>query len=449
MPSQAQSEALSVSDAVALAKRTVGRLPSFLVIGEVTNFRGPNARSGHCYFQVKDEEASMDVIVWRNIYAHADIELRDGLEVQMQGSFDVYQQTGKLSFVARHLEASGEGLLRQRVAQLANKLRLEGLLDDARKRPVPRFCERIAVVTSLSGSVLQDVCRTLARRNPLVRIDVFGCAVQGREAPDTIQCALMCAAATQPDCILLVRGGGSYEDLMAFNDEALARCVAACAVPVVTGIGHEPDTCICDMVADKRCSTPTAAAESVAPALDEITLNMNSRAQRLSASMQHLIRIHNAELKTFSDSLRRVLSARLERERTALDILARHRCMIDPSNIVDDRVADLMQTEQRLEDAMLRLLARQNEALEQKKTALQELALRVMTPYTQRLASLASVLEALSPVAVLKRGYAIASDAQGHVLTSASQVDVGDIISVKLGQGELQTQVLKRSIEEK
>ena len=218
---------LSVTDAVALAKGAVSAWPTLVVNGEVSGFRGPNARSGHCYFEVKDDGASMSVIVWRGTAAKMGFQLRDGLEVQLTGKFDVYKASGKLSFVASRVEVAGEGLLRQQVAELARRLEAEGLMDPARKRHVPAFCSRVCVVTSLSGSVIEDVKRTLARRNPLVQIDVVGCSVQGADAPTTIMRALGTAAASRPDAILLVRGGGSFEDLMCFNDEALARAIAA------------------------------------------------------------------------------------------------------------------------------------------------------------------------------------------------------------------------------
>ena len=264
------SGALSVSEAVGLAKGNVSAWPVLTVTGEVSGFRGPNARSGHCYFEVKDDGASMSVIVWRGVYAHTGFELRDGLQIQLTGKFDIYKASGRFSFVASSISVAGEGILRQQVAELARKLEREGLMDPARKRRIPAFCSRVCVCTSLSGSVIEDVKRTLARRNPLVLIDVVGCSVQGATAPATIVRALQVAAASAPDAILLVRGGGSFEDLMCFNDESVARAVAASPVPVITGIGHEPDTSIADMVADRRCSTPTAAAESVAPAIDEV-----------------------------------------------------------------------------------------------------------------------------------------------------------------------------------
>ena len=162
--SELSDEALSVSEAVAAAKGAVASVGTFLVTGEVSGFRGPNARSGHCYFEVKDDVSSMSVIVWRGVYAASGIQLKDGMELLMKGKFDVYQGSGRLSFIASKIMVSGEGLLRQQVAALARKLEREGLMDPSRKRPIPRFCTRVAVVTSLSGSVLRS--RDRKRREP-------------------------------------------------------------------------------------------------------------------------------------------------------------------------------------------------------------------------------------------------------------------------------------------
>lgn len=281
------ADALSVSQAVDLAAGALDALPQLTVIGEVTGFRGPNARSGHCYFQIKDDTAAVDCIIWRGSYAKRTFEFRDGMEVQFTGSFNLYKATGRMSFVAKSFSLAGEGLLRQQVAQLAEKLRREGLMDESRRKFIPALCTRVAVVTSLSGAVIDDVKRTLRRRNPLVELICVGAKVQGEGAEAELISALNRAAAITPapDCILLVRGGGSFEDLMTFNNEALARAVAACPVPVITGIGHEPDTSICDMVSDRRCSTPTAAAESVAPAITDLVDVTNVRARRLARAM--------------------------------------------------------------------------------------------------------------------------------------------------------------------
>ena len=315
--SDERTQPLSVTDAVALAKGAVSAWPTLVVNGEVSGFRGPNARSGHCYFEVKDDGASMSVIVWRGTAQKMGFELRDGLSVQLTGKFDVYKASGKLSFVASRVEAAGEGLLRQQVAELARALEREGLMDASRKRHVPAFCSRVCVVTSLSGSVIEDVKRTLARRNPLVQIDVVGCSVQGSDAPATIIRALGVAAASRPDAVLLVRGGGSFEDLMCFNDEGLARAIAACPVPVVTGIGHEPDTTIADMVADRRASTPTAAAESVAPAIDEVERQMLQRQVRLGRAMTAALEFRRQRLDSSARLMARSVEADVSRRPAA------------------------------------------------------------------------------------------------------------------------------------
>ena len=439
--SKASREPLSVSLAVGAAKKRVNDMGSLLVAGEVTGFRGPNARSGHCYFQVKDESAAMDVIVWSGVYAGSGIELRDGMLLELSGKFDVYAGSGRLSFIANKISVSGEGLLRQQVAQLRAKLEAEGLMASARKRPIPRFCMRVAVVTSLSGSVIDDVKRTLRRRNPMVEILCAGCQVQGPGAPESIIRALTVAAEAKPDAILLVRGGGSFEDLMTFNDEGLARAVASCPVPVITGIGHEPDNSICDDVSDRRTSTPTAAAESVAPALDEIASLINVRRDRMSHAMDSILLAYQRGLEQGSSELPRLISNRLERERLHLEALASHRCLSDFGSIISDREASLMQSEQRLVDALPRSLERSSQDVETLGTRLADVAPRITRTHEAQVGRLAATLDALSPLKVLGRGYAIATDVEGHVLGDASELSVGTDVSVRLGSGSFSANV--------
>lgn len=435
-----QLEPVSVADAIGRAKATVEGMPALLVSGEVTGFRGP-ARTGHCYFQLKDESAAMDAIVWRGIYRASGIELRDGLQVLMLGSFQIYAPTGRLSFVAKSVQVSGEGLLRQQVAALARRLEAEGLMDPARKRAIPRFCTRVAVVTSPTGSVIDDVKRTLARRNPLVELQVAGCAVQGEGAPAQIIRALALAASARPDAILLVRGGGSYEDLMTFNDESLARAVAACPVPVVTGIGHEPDTCICDMVADRRCSTPTAAAESVAPAFDEIASQFHEREARLARAMGQALANRRQLVETQGERSARALSTKLSQLRVRVEALASHRCLQDPASTLESRRAQLALTEQRLLEAGPRALRRQAHDLERTGARLTEVSSRMLRPYETSLARAAAELDALSPLKVLSRGYAIMRDGAGHVVVRSADVAAGDEVTVLLGQGGVRATV--------
>ena len=429
--------ALSVHEAVSLAARHVDGIPTLVVAGEVSGFRSPNARSGHCYFQLKDEESSLDAIVWRGIYQGCGFKLKDGLVIQITGNFNVYKPSGKLSFVAKKIEVAGEGLLRQQVAELARKLQAEGLMDESRKRRPPRFCERVAVVTSLSGSVIDDVKRTLARRNPLVELQVVGCKVQGEGAPKTIVRALSVAAQAAPDAILLVRGGGSYEDLMTFNDEALARAVAASPVPVITGIGHEPDTSICDMVADRRCSTPTAAAESVAPAIDELETRCSERANRLARSISQMSSMYGERISSLAVRSEQAMLSGLAKQRNYVDALASRRCLTGPRAIVEDRMAQLDQTEDRMHAAVPRVLARQGREVGYAGQRLEALGGRLLVPYESSVERAASALDALSPLKVLARGYAIARDGEGHVIGSADRVNVGDEIEVLLGTGSI------------
>ncbi len=437
-----KEEPLSVSEAVGLAKGNVAAWPALAVTGEVSGFRGPNARSGHCYFEVKDDGAAMSVIVWRGTYAKAGFELRDGLQVQLTGKFDIYKGSGKFSFVANRLEVAGEGVLRQQVAELARKLEREGLMDPTRKRPIPAFCSRICVCTSLSGSVIEDVKRTLKRRNPLVLIDVVGCAVQGATAPATIVRALEVAAASAPDAILLVRGGGSFEDLMCFNDERVARAVAASPVPVVTGIGHEPDTSIADMVADRRCSTPTAAAESVAPAIDEVERQMVQRQTRLARAMTSMLERSSDAVESLSRLGTNSMASYLASKRAAVDAYASRPCLMDPAAGLRASASELEQTAERLHAAVPRALARKREDLDREGKRLIGVAPRLLRGPESELSRLAATLDALSPLKVLGRGYAISRDADGHVLKSADDVAVGDIVGVQLGKGSINAEVI-------
>ena len=434
-------DSLSVSEAVGLAKGNVSAWPSLSVTGEVSGFRGPNARSGHCYFEVKDDGASMSVIAWRGVYAHADFELKDGLQIQLTGKFDIYKASGRLSFVASSMSVAGEGVLRQQVAELARKLEREGLMDPSRKRRIPAFCTRICVCTSLSGSVIEDVKRTLARRNPLVLIDVVGCSVQGAGAPATIVRALHVAAASCPDAVLLVRGGGSFEDLMCFNDESVARAVAECPVPVVTGIGHEPDTSIADMVADRRCSTPTAAAESVAPAIDDVERQMIQRQVRLGNSMRSMLEREFAGVESAGKLADSAMTARLKREGAFLDAIGSRPCLTDPAAGIHARQSELEQTSERLHGALPRLLRHSREALDRDSQRLAGIAPRLLRVPDSEVSRLAATLDALSPLKVLGRGYSIARDEDGHVLKDASSLSVGDSLSVQLGQGRIDAKV--------
>lgn len=432
---------ISVCDAVAQAQSCVKTMPSLCVNGEVSGYRGPNARSGHCYFQLKDAQSSMDVIMWRSTFNACNFQMKDGLQLEVRGSFNIYGASGKLSFVITSAHVAGEGLLRLQVAQLAKKLEAEGLMSDARKRPIPRFCSRIVVCTSLSGSVIEDVKRTLARRNPLVEIQAVGCSVQGAQAPATICRALTIAAQAKPDAILLVRGGGSFEDLMCFNDESVARAVAASPIPVITGIGHEPDTSICDLVSDRRTSTPTAAAESVAPAFDEVQGQIWERQRRLAQAMSAILKTQRANIESLSQSANRVIHSKLAETKVYLDHISSRKCLTSPDAFISEKQTSLELTAERLFAAMPRDISRFRERTTPLFMRFNKAGVSFLQPYKHALSLYAQALDTLSPLKSLARGYSIVQADDGHVVSSALDINVGDRIAIMLGTGSLHASV--------
>lgn len=332
-------------------------------------------------------------------------------------------------------------------------------MDESRKRRIPVFCSRVAVITSLSGAVIDDVKRTLRRRNPLVELVCVGAKVQGEGAPAELIEGLRRAAAITPapDCILLVRGGGSFEDLMTFNDEDLARAVAACPVPVVTGIGHEPDTSICDMVSDRRASTPTAAAESVAPAMTELEDVLETRHQRLGAAMASMIGSDQVDLEMLDQRGRRAWDTYTARLGDALDAAACRPCLNDPTFMVERRESELALTADRLSGAIARSvgvfrsnyerlpehlvastsgLDGKHHALTLASSRLEHQGRTMLSKPASDLGRAAASLDALSPLKVLARGYSIAYSDDG-VATSAKTFKPGDAIRVRMADGNV------------
>ncbi|HEY5276575.1 MAG TPA: exodeoxyribonuclease VII large subunit, partial [Coriobacteriia bacterium] len=255
--------AFTVTEAMTLAKRTLEAVP-LRVMGEVSELTD---RSGYkaIYFTLTDGSSVMPCLMWRDAFELAGVQVREGMLVEVSGALTVYPPKGRMQFQVRSLQAAGEGALRMQVAALARRLEAEGLMRPERRRSLPEHPDRIALVTSPRGKAVHDVIRTLRRRYPIAELLIAGVTVEGAGAADAIVQGLHAAGASGADVVILARGGGSYEDLMPFNDETVVRAIAECPVPVVTGIGHEPDTSLADMVADLRASTPTAAAEAVAP----------------------------------------------------------------------------------------------------------------------------------------------------------------------------------------
>jgi exodeoxyribonuclease VII large subunit len=428
--------AVSVADAMALAKGTLERV-RLRVVGEVTD---ATIKPGYkaIYFSLKDESALMPCLMWRDAYESAGIVLADGQLVEVSGYFTAYVPKGRLQFQVRSIEVAGEGALRMRVAALARRLEAEGLMDERRKRLLPPFPQRIGLVTSPRGKAVHDVIRTLARRYPVAELVVAGVQVEGEGAAAEIVRGLS-ALAAEPgiDVIILGRGGGSYEDLMPFNDEGVARAVAASPVPVVTGIGHEPDTSIADMVADVRASTPTAAAEAASPDVSEVSGLLQAQHRLLGRALVHVVKAARHRLAVIeSRSALRDSDVAFARQRQTLDMLA-----LSLGRAIPDR------------------LRRQSEALDRARDALRRLGPRQTAPAAEHAAQIAgrlvtsghglveradaavrlgaARLDALSPLAVLGRGFAVCYEAEGAVVRSWRDVAPGAGVRVRLAEGHL------------
>ncbi|MCE5190389.1 MAG: exodeoxyribonuclease VII large subunit, partial [Actinomycetia bacterium] len=286
--SPAEITSVSVTEALHRAKSVLETI-ALTIVGEVSECTvKPGYRA--VYFTLRDDISVLPCLMWRDSYDACGFALRPGMLVEVYGIFTAYAAKGRMQFQVRRLTAAGEGVLRMQVAALARRLEAEGLMRAERKRPLPAFPAKIALVTSPRGKAVHDVIRTLQRRYPVAELFIAGVQVEGEGAVAAIVEGLR-VAANHPgvEVVILARGGGSYEDMMPFNAEEVARAVAASPVPVVTGIGHEPDDTIADMVADFRASTPTAAAEAAAPAMIEIAARVDAAAALLGRALSRSV----------------------------------------------------------------------------------------------------------------------------------------------------------------
>ena len=417
--SQAQSQgadarrSLTVSEAMAQAKRSLESVTVRLV-GEVSEV---NAKPGYkaVYFTVKDQGASLPCMMWLNRYREIGVKLAVGMLVELTGRFTLYAPKGRMNFDVFSVSMTGEGDLRRRVAELARKLQLEGLMDPRRKRPLPFMPQHIGVVTSHRGAAVHDVLRTLRRRWPSATVSVAGVAVEGATAPAGLISGLHACVAAGCEVILLVRGGGSFEDLMPFNDESLARTVASCPVPVVTGIGHEPDNSICDMVSDFRASTPTAAAETVSPDAGRLAEELDVRGR----------------------SMAQALRRRLDTEKLRLERLATRPVFCDPRSMFSTDLLTIDMLHERLSRALPVSLERDALRIDGFERRLRDRGATLFDRYGHDVALRAGRLHDLSPLAVMARGYSITRDGQGAIVKSVDSVHAGDSIAVSLSDGTM------------
>jgi exodeoxyribonuclease VII large subunit len=430
-----EDRALTVSEAMGLAKRTLEGL-TLRVIGEVSE---ATDKAGYkaVYFTLCDGPSVMSCLIWRDAFEASGVPLRVGMQVEVTGTLTVYAPKGRMQFQVRGLSAAGEGVLRLQVAALARRLESEGLMRPERKRALPPFPERIGLVTSPRGKAVHDVLRTLRRRYPVAEVLLAGVAVEGIEAADNIVAALAAVgSAPGVDVVIVARGGGSYEDLMPFNDERVARAIAGCPVPVVTGIGHEPDTTIADMVADLRASTPTAAAESAAPASDEVGARLAALGRMLGSALLHARQgtAHRLALLARSRVLtdpRTLLAQPSQRLDLAADALARAL----PALLAADR-ARLGAVSVALARIAPRLAALPSARLDLAVAGLKRSGPLMMERSRGAMSSLAARLEDLSPLGILGRGYAVCYAEDGRtVVRSAREMVLGEHVRVRVYDG--------------
>lgn len=407
----------AASDALA------ARFAVCIVGGEISGFT--RAASGHCYFSLKDADGQQALIrcaMFRRAASLVDFAPADGALVEVRGRLTLYEPRGELQFVVEAMRRAGAGTLYEQFLRLKARLEEQGLFDAERKRPLPPFPRRLGVITSTSGAALHDVLTALARRAPHIEVRVYPSLVQGSEAPAALVRALQIANARADedglDALLLVRGGGSLEDLWAFNDERVVRAVAASGLPVVCGVGHETDLTLCDLAADLRAPTPTAAAELAAP----------SRAANLEA------------LAALQAALQRRFERRLDAAAQRLDRLAMR--LARPADALARQRRQLALLTQRWGQVLPRRVQMQTQRLASLDERCRRAAPALLLAQARRLDALQARLSALDPRRVLARGYAWLDDGQGSALSSVAQLAPGAQVHAVLADGEAQMSVI-------
>jgi exodeoxyribonuclease VII large subunit len=439
----------TVSELIKQLNTDLYRYNDIAVEGEVSNFTRSTA--GHLYFSIKDSRAQMRVVLFATNARFLRFRIENGLQLIVRGRLGIYEQKGEFQLNAVSAEPAGLGALQLAFEQLKKQLAEEGLFDASRKRPIPMLPQRIAVVTSPSGAAIRDILNVLGRRFEGLALQIYPVRVQGPTAGREIATAVRNLSKWKlHDVVLIVRGGGSLEDLWAFNEEVLARAVAACDIPTISGVGHETDFTICDFVADVRAATPSAAAEIVIQAKSEICTRVDFATDRIRRHVEHRVRAYRSELRHLSsaDGLGRVVTriresrARLDGRRHGLDRLLR-------------RQAERMRTRlARLEQPLLRLPERLAVRVKAQRVAmLEDKLIRVVrnnvTWRRDALASRVGTLEAVSPLSVLSRGYAIAFQRRGRKrvpVQDSMAVKVGEAIEVQLRKGRLECTVDRHSL---
>lgn len=400
---------LSANDSPAKQVLTVSRLtqkiqwtlhdsfPDFWVAGEITNLTQP--QSGHIYLTLGDEQAQIKSVIWRSTAKRIGFDLQDGMEVICRGSIDVYPPRGVYQLIIKKIEPQGVGSQQLALKQLHAKLAAEGLFDAERKRPLPRLPKRIGVVTSPTGAAIRDFLQVVSRRWPNLEILILPSRVQGDGAGGEIAAAIRSASLLQNplDVLVVTRGGGSAEDLWCFNDEAVVRAIADSPIPVISGVGHEIDVTLCDVVADVRALTPSEAAELVIPVKLQVIAGVEELQSRMNAA----------------------LSARIDVAEQKLKSLEQRRVLQEPEQLLNVSRRTVDEIELRMGQVVNRYLERRE----------------------SEIAVFAGRLHAISPLSVLARGYSVTENEQGEIVKSVKELAVGEKIKTRLGSGRVESQI--------
>ena len=411
------------------------------VAGEISGCRVVS--SGHCYFTLKDRESQLKCACFRNSLRYLKFKPQDGMSVLARGHIDVYEARGEYQLLVDAMEPQGHGALQFAFEQLKKKLAAEGLFEASRKRALPKLPQRIGLVTSPTGAVVQDMIQVLARRFPGLHVRLYPALVQGDGAAESICRAVdYFSRSDWAQVVILARGGGSLEDLWSFNEESVARAIARCAVPVISAVGHETDFTIADFVADLRAPTPSAAAEMVICTRQELLDQLAATRQKLLQSVRYKLamaarRLHQQGVERATSLLHRKVGKSLQRV-DELEYALRDRMRA----VIETRRRQLVKDTARLQSLDLRLRFAQArtrlEAAEAK--ARQSIRLRI-TKAHGRLDPLTAHLTQLSPLKILDRGYAIVTNGEGEIVKVPGQAPVGSGLDVRLAQGRLAARV--------
>ena len=436
-------DAISVSVLIGRAKNALERaLPLCWVNGEISGFK--RAASGHCYFDLKDDAAQIACVLYRNRAVLVGFELKDGAQVELRVRPAIYEPRGSLQFAVEQTRLAGVGRLYEAFLRLKAKLEAEGLFADDLKRELPAFPNRIGLITSTKAAALADMLRVLRDRWPRAGVVLYAASVQGANAPGELLTALNAANARQEcDVLIIGRGGGSIEDLWAFNNEALTRAVGASTIPIVSAVGHETDFTLCDFAADARAPTPTAAAALVTPSREDMRAYVANRddvihaalrrrldqlGERLDRTSARLVG-SRALLAPWRDALLRT-QGRLQRALLSLQPLQRARV-----NAVQQRLTRILQHSRVTQARVSQLQPRLHAAVA-----------TVLSAQRTRLQTAAQALELLNPLNVLDRGYALVFNESGQAVTDAGTLEAGAALRIRVQRGQIDVAVTKTEI---